>query len=129
MYYGVSAVLLAMLAWVYRTKRDTDAILWATPTFYVLLVASRYYWSVLACLPFLNQGKGSGRPDTAGSVVGLVAFTGYYLLGQRFSSFYAKYSVFNLVLLVLFSGWMIYEIVRARGTRLSPGDQPDSLPT
>lgn len=94
--------LLAGAGLVLLRRRGTAAFLIGLAPFYVLTVASRYYWAVLAFLPLGTLGPRSGRralPHVLG-LLGLL-FAAFYAARIAGAGRYGSYLVFDAGLLIL----------------------------
>lgn len=96
--WALGGLLLAAAGLVLRRRRGTAAFLLGLVPFYVLTVASRYYWATLAFLPLAAR-----RPRASARILGLVAMTFAVFYGVRLAGAgrYGSYLVFDATLLGL----------------------------
>lgn len=100
--WGLGALLLATTALATLRRRGAAAFLLGMVPFYVLTVASRYYWAVLALLPLGAVGPRVGPRafERTLGFVGLV-FAVFYAARWAGAGRYGSYLVFDAALLVL----------------------------
>lgn len=100
--WGLGALLLATTVLANFRRRGAAAFLLGMVPFYVLTVASRYYWAVLALLPLGAVGPRVG-PRAFERTLGFVGivFAVFYAARWAGAGRYGSYLVFDAALLVL----------------------------
>ncbi len=116
---AVGAVLVLLLGMALRRRDELDATLLMLVAFFVLSVASRYYWTLLSL--FVLLGVGEGRPRwklVLGSALALLPSVLWYAHAPMHRSSWSDWVFFNQALTVLFAGALMALIgsdVRASG--------------
>ena len=104
-YYYLSALVIVILfaVSIYK-KRKLDAFIWGFPLFFILIVSSRYYWSIFVFLILLQDTKEYKPFSLMGTLVAFWLVTGTYLYEVIFGSSYGYefFLYFNLQFYILF---------------------------
>jgi len=109
---AMSAVLVLLLGLAVRRRDELDATLLMLVAFFVLSVASRYYWTLLSL--FVLLGFGEGRPRwklVLGSVLALLPSLLWFAHAPMHRSSWSDWVFFNQSLYVLLVGALVALIV------------------
>lgn len=99
LYLGTAALFLSLWCPAVLRRRRRDALLLGLVPFFVLAVASRYYWACLALVPLLARpGPDGRRRGAALDLAQAAVYAGYFLFVLQDPQRYAAYAVFNLLL-------------------------------
>ena len=109
---ALSGLLVLLLGLALRRRDELDATLLMLVAFFVLSVASRYYWTLLSL--FVLLGFGEGRPRwklVLGSTLALLPTALWYAHAPMHRSSWSDWVFFNQALLVLLIGALLALIV------------------
>lgn len=121
LYLATAGLVMGLLALALRSRDDVDSYVLATVAFFVLTVASHYYWSVIALWPLLGRTRSppSGGWRAAGAAAVALVPTGlWYVYSERVREEYLRYVFLEWCLLAAFLallGALIATDLRAAG--------------